>query len=178
MKKTIFCLLLIGIIFPVFAQENKGLMPLDVAKLKTVADVKISDDGRNIAYLLYDPVDPLKENKPANVELYVYRVDEEQNVPFITRNRVSDVSFRPGHQSISFLAKMNGEEFTSLYEIPLSGGEAVKLFSHKSSIQHYDWGPNGEKIAFIAPEETEKKKENKLPYEPNVYEEDLTWNYG
>jgi dipeptidyl aminopeptidase/acylaminoacyl peptidase len=128
--------------------------------------------------LLYDPVDPLKENKPANVELHVYRVDDEQTVPFITRSRVSDVAFRPGNQSITFLSKMNGDENTSLYEIPLSGGESVKLFSQKTSIQHYDWGPNGDKIAFIAQEEKEEKKENKLPYEPIIYEENLTWSYG
>ena len=178
MKRTILYFLLIGLILPALAKENKGLMPLDVAKLKRVADVKISDDGNNIAYLLYDPVDPLKENKPANLELHVHRVDEEQTLPFITRERVSDVAFRPGAQSITFLAKMEDEENHSLYEIPLSGGEAVKLFSFKSSISEYHWSADGDRIAFIAEEEKEKKEETKLPYQPNVYEEDLTWNYG
>jgi dipeptidyl aminopeptidase/acylaminoacyl peptidase len=178
MKKITLYLLLTGLIFPAAAQENKGLMPLDVAKIKRVADVMISEDGNNIAYLLYNPADPLKENKPADVELYVYRVDEEENVPFITRNRVSDVAFRPGHGSITFLAKLENDENQSLYEIPLSGGEAVKVFSFKTSISDYHWASNGEKLIFIAEEEKDKKEEDRLPYQPNVYEEDLTWNYG
>jgi Tol biopolymer transport system component len=178
MKKTILCLLLIGLIFPASAQENKGLMPLDVAKIKRVAEVMISYDGETIAYLLHDPADPLKENKPANIELYVYRVNEKLTVPFLTRNRVSDVAFRPGHESITFLAKLEDDENQSVYEIPLSGGEAVKLFSFKTSISDYHWASDGEKVVFIAEEEKDKKEEDKLPYQPNVYEEDLTWDYG
>ena len=178
MKKFVLYIVLVIMIIPALAQENNGLLPLDVAKLQQVADVKISDDGNNIAYLLSDPVDPLKENKRANVELYVYRVDEEQRVPFITRSRVSDVAFRPGHQSITFLGNLADEEIQSLYEIPLSGGEAVNLFSFKTSISDYNWGPDGEKIAFIAAEDKAKKKKNKMPYQPNVYEENLKWNYG
>ncbi|HKJ78120.1 MAG TPA: hypothetical protein VKA10_01240, partial [Prolixibacteraceae bacterium] len=175
MKKLVLNVLCVFLMFFAVAQENNRLMPLDVAKLQRVASAKISEDGNNIAYLLYNPADPLKENKPASVELHIYRVNGKHRVPFITRSTVSNTAFRPAHQSITFLSKMEDEETQSLYEIPLSGGEAVKLFSFKTSIINYNWGPGGEKIVFIAKDEKKDKKENKLPYQPNVYEEDLSW---
>ena len=179
MKQIIAALLLILWLFPAGAQDNKGMKPLDVAKLKIVEDAKISDNGKNVAYLLYDPFDPLKENKSANVELYVYNVDQKKNIPFITRSRISDVLFRPGHESLTFLAKLEDEKETSLYEIPLNGGEAVKLFTFSTSISDYSWSPDGNKLVFIAAEEkdsSEKKKKQELPYQPKVYEEGLTFH--
>jgi dipeptidyl aminopeptidase/acylaminoacyl peptidase len=173
-------LVVIGL-FPANAQESVGMMPLDVAKIKTVTDVKIADDGKHVAYMLNNPVDPLEENKPANVELHIYRTGDGQNIPFITRSRISEVAFRPGHQSITFLAKLDDEENTSLYEIPLTGGEAVKLFAFKTAISGYDWSPDGEKIVFIAAEETVESKneeDKEMPYQPEVYEEELTWHYA
>jgi dipeptidyl aminopeptidase/acylaminoacyl peptidase len=181
MKKIVVALLLVTCFFQGKAQKDKGMMPLDVAKIKMVADVKISDDGKNIAYMLMNPADPLKENKPANVELYVHRIDENQNVPFITRNRISDVSFRPGHSTITFLATLDDEKNRSLYEIPLSGGEAVKIFSHATPLAGYSWSPDGNKLAFIAAENKDnngEEMEEKLPYQPKIYEEDLTFHYA
>ncbi len=181
MHKLITALLIFVWLIPVKAQDNKGMMPLDVAKIKTVTDVKISDDGQHVAYMLNNPVDPLEENKPANIELHLYRPGERQSIPFITRSRISAVSFRPGHQSITFLAQMDDEENTSLYEIPLTGGEAVKLFSFRTSLSGYNWSPGGDKIVFIAAEDTveaENETEEEMPYEPEVYEEELTWHYA
>ncbi len=181
MNKLITALFALVCLIPVTAQENNGMMPLDVAKLKTVTGVKISDDGNHVAYMLNNPVDPLEENKPANVELHIYRTADGQSIPFITRNRISEVYFRPGHQSVTFLASLEDEEKSSLYEIPLTGGEAVQLFSFSTSISGYDWSPDGEKIVFIAAEDKEEKEdsaETELPYQPDIYEEDLTWQYA
>ncbi|MFW6289349.1 MAG: S9 family peptidase [Mariniphaga sp.] len=181
MNKLITLLLLIVWLIPAKSQDNKGMMPLDAAKIKTVTGAKISDDGNHVAYMLNNPVDPLKENDPANVELHVLRTGEEQSIPFITRSRISGVAFRPWHQSITFLATLEDEDNTSLYEIPLTGGQAVRIFSFETSVSGYHWSPDGEKIVFIAAEDKEEekdKKEDELPYQPNVYEEDLTWHYA
>ncbi len=181
MNKLFTALLVIVWLVPANAQKNNGMMPLDVAKIKTVTGVSISDDGEYISYFLNNPADPLKENKPANVELHIHRTGEGQSMPFITRSRISHVTFRPGHQSITFLARLDDDETTSLYEIPLTGGEAVKLFSFKTSLSGYNWSPDGDMVVFIAEEVKEDKKdkaEDKLPYQPNVYEENLTWRYA
>ncbi len=182
MKKLITALLVIIWLIPAKAQENDGMKPLEVAKIKTVSDVKISDDGKYSAYMLNNPADPLKENKPANIELYIYLPGEGQSIPFITRSNISEVSFRPKHQSITFLATMDDEKNSSLYEIPLTGGEAVNLFTFNTSISDYDWSPDGEKIVFIAAEkdkdENEAKAEKKLPYQPKVYEEELAMHHA
>jgi hypothetical protein len=55
----------------------------------------------------------------------------------------------------------------------LSGGEALKIFEHETSISSYEWGPNGERLGLFWA--TEKAvKESALPYSPVIYEENLT----
>ena len=150
------------------------MTPLDVAALKYVGSAVISDDGDHIAYTLRIQADPLKENKPAHFELHVYDVERDQNHVFVTRGSVRAVAFRPGHESITFLNRLDDAPRTILYEIPLTGGEARPLLEHATSISTYDWSADGKMLAFVAPEQKEDDAPV-LPYQPEIYEGDLTY---
>lgn len=169
MKKLLFVLMLIPVQL-LFAQD--GLTPLDIAKMEYVSSATINKDGSKIAYTVVKQADPLKENASASLKLWIYDVPTKTSIPFITQGSLRGVAFRPNHTSVTFLARRDGDSGTSLYEIPLSGGEAHKIFSHSSSISSYEWAPDGEKIVFLAKEPTGKK--STLPYQPIVYEENLS----
>ena len=170
MKKLLFLIAVIPIQV-IFAQEE-GLTPVDISKLEYVLSAKINDEGSKIAYAVLKQADPLKENTSASLKLWIYDINSKTSIPFITQGSLSDVSFRPNHKSITFLAKRDGDDGTSLYEIPLAGGEALKIFTHETSISSYEWSPDGGKILFLAKEKPEKNKS--LPYEPIIYEENLS----
>ncbi|MCB9292342.1 MAG: S9 family peptidase [Lewinellaceae bacterium] len=172
-KKILFALILI---VPILTAHAQGLTADDIARLQTVSSAVISADGQMVAYTVSVPADPYKENKPASYHLYLYNVKTGQSLPFFTRGSVRNVSFRPGHQSVTFLAKMDGDGVTSLYEASLSGGEAQKVYAFETSISQYQWSADGKKLAFIAAEpKKEEKEEGKLPYEPILYEQNLTY---
>jgi len=156
----------------IIAQEL--LTPLDVARVKYVNRVEISDDGQYIAYTISNPADPLEKNESAQSHLYVYDVENNRSIPFFTQSSVGSIAFRPGKGTLTFLTKRSGDKGRSLYEIGVSGGEAMKLYEHNTSISHYEWSDDGSKLAVIANEEKESK-ESKLPYQPEIYEEDLTY---
>ena len=181
MNKRIL-ILLTGIIFlwiPVKGQDGEVMKPLDVAKMSYIGGAYISPDGGHIAYLKSVQFDPLKENKSSRSELHLYDVDAGESKPFLTRNSAGNIKFRPGHQSITFLGDLEEEKKTSLYEIPLSGGEAVKIYSFETSIYNYDWGPDGKQLAFIArASANQEEKASDLPYKPVVYEEGQSFNLG
>jgi len=169
MKKLVFVLLLISS-QQLYAQE--GLTPMDIARIEYVSSATINKDGTKIAYTMVKPADPLKENASASLKLWLYDVASKTSIPFITQGTLRGVAFRPNHRSITFLARRDGDSRTSLYEIPLAGGEALKIFEHETSISSYEWAPDGSKIVFLAKEPSSKT--SILPYEPIVYEENLS----
>lgn len=171
MKKSL-SLLLFLVSSALFAQENV-LTPEDVAKMEFVTDAFISENGDKVVYEQLKPVAPEEENAAASLYLYVFDRKTNTTMPFITGYSVSNVKLRPQHNSISFTAKKENDKSSSLYEIGMNGGEAQKLYEFKNSMGSYDWNPDGNRLVFIA-KDSEEKKDSRLPYEPEIYEENLS----
>lgn len=156
--------------------SQEPISPYDVAKIKSVTSAEISPDGKWIAYVLSVPRDPWTEdNGGAYAELHV--VDRVGNSrPFVSgKVNVSSVQWTPDGSGLSFLAKRGEDEHTSLYVIPIDGGEARKLVEFESSISGYAWRNDGEQLAVLAkePQDEELKELEKKGFNAEVYEEDL-----
>ena len=169
MRKLLFFIVLLPSQM-LFGQEQ-GMTPDDIANLEYVSSAKISSDGGKIAYTVVKQADPTKENVAASLHLWVYDLETKTSTPFITQGSVTGVAFRPRHESITFLTRRDDDKTTSLYEIPLTGGEAIKVLEFESSITSYEWSPEGQQLVFLAKEKTDKIPA--LPYEPIIYEENL-----
>ena len=152
-----------------------GLTPKDVARIRTVFEIKISPDGRNVAYTLNVPRRPFEgKDGPAWTELHVVG-REGHSRPFVTgKVNVGGIRWTPDGQSISFLLKRGDDKDRSLYAIPLDGGEARRLFGHDTSMRSYVWSPNGKQVAFTAVKKTDKdkKKLRDQGFNQVVFEED------
>lgn len=179
MKLRIFTFNLLSILLVAGTLVQAQIEPMDVAKMESVVSVDISDDGNYVAYTKAVPADPYEENRPASYHLYLYNLETKQALPFLTRTSARAVSFRPGTNAINFLARMEGDKHTALYEMSLRGGEAQKIYEFKTSISNYYWSADGSHLAFIAKEvKEEKKMDRALPYEPIVYEENPDYSEG
>ena len=170
MKKILA--LLVFFIAQSFVAQEKVLTALDVAKIEIITNAVISKDGQKITYQKLVPADPTVENVPAKSHLYVYDMATKKTTPFVTGYSASNIKFRPGHSSITFTATRDNAKTSSLYEIPLSGGEAQKLYEFETSISSYDWHSSGTRLAFISSKKKDQT-ESKLPYKPEIYETDL-----
>jgi dipeptidyl aminopeptidase/acylaminoacyl peptidase len=158
-------------------QAQAGLSADDVAKLQSVSSAVISSDGNWIAYTKVVPADPYKENKPARLELHLYNLASGQSAPFFTRSSVGGVAFRPGHNTVTFLARLEGDATRSLYEAPLAGGEAQKAYAFETGIASYQWSADGKQLAFIATQPKAKEEgKAKLPYQPILYEQNTPYS--
>lgn len=170
MKKALMLLVFLAV-HPLFAQENV-VTPEDVARLEYVTNSVISENGEKIIFQKLVPVPPEEENAPANVNLHIYDRNSGDTTPLITEYSVSNLKFRPQHNTISFTAKQESDSVTTLYETSIDGGDVKKLYTFEASISSFDWHPDGESVAFIS--HVPKKDDSpSLPYQPEIYEEDL-----
>jgi dipeptidyl aminopeptidase/acylaminoacyl peptidase len=167
---VLFCLTSLAI----QAQVKRAMTPMDVASYKSVGSATWSDDSGIIAYTMRVQSDPTVENKPSRAELHLYNVASGTSTPFVTRGNVRLVSFRPKHNVITFLNRLDNDKVTGLYQIGLNGGEASLLFRFETSISSYQWSPDGKTLAFLANKPEEKAKPA-LPYTPELYEQQLTF---
>lgn len=156
------------------AQVKRSLTPMDIASLKAVAYATWSEDGNTLAYTARVQADPTVENKPMRNELHLHHVATGTSSPFVTRGSVRMITFRPGHNVITFLNRLDNDKVTGLYQIGLNGGEASLLYKFETSISDYQWSPDGKTLAFLASKPAEKAK-NDLPYSPELFEQNLTY---
>ncbi len=166
-------LLLCGLVMQ--AQDTRTMTPMDVALLKGVSSATWSHDGQHVAYTVRVQSDPTVENKVARNQLHLINAASGESTAFVTRGSVRQETFRPGHQTITFLNRLDDDKVTGLYEIGLNGGEASLLYNFKTSVQTYAWSPDGKNLAFIASQPNEKGKSD-LPYQPELYEQDLAFD--
>lgn len=89
--------------FSSLAVAQQGLTPEDVTKIKTVTGASISDDGNYAAYTVSVPADPKEENRPNRTELHVLNIETGETRPYYSKSSIGGVTFRPGHESITFL---------------------------------------------------------------------------
>jgi len=169
MRSLLFLIVLISI--GILNAQDQGLSPIDLSKMKYVSTAEISSDGAAVAYTVVQQGNPMKENVVTSQQLWVYDIATKTSTPFITQGDVTKVAFRPNHSTITFLSKRAGDKTTCLYEIPMAGGEALKIVEHETSISSYEWSPDGQTIVCQAKEKDDVK--SVLPYEPIVYEENL-----
>lgn len=153
--------------------QVEGVTPDHMAQMKTVTGNVISEDGNYVAYTVSVPADAFKENSKNTTQLHVLHVPSGETKPYYTDTGVSQVTFRPKKGTVAFLTQKNNDEQNALYEINLSGGEAVKIFEHSANILSYDWQADGNIIAFSAREQAEKPN-TPLTYSPDFYEEDFS----
>lgn len=154
------------------AQVQAQVSPEHVAALQMVNNSVMSSDGRYVAFTKVVPMDPLKDNVPSQVHLYI--LDRATGIakPYFTASSVSQVKFIPGTNKLSFLTRGHGDKANALYEISPDGGAAQQLFAYSSSIINYDWAPDGKRLVFTYSVPAEKPK-TPLNYQPKFYEEDF-----
>jgi len=149
----------------------------DIAKVRNVYRAVISPDGSHISYVLSVPRDPFTEdNGSAWDELHVVNPAGVSR-PFVTgKVNIGKLDWTPDGKAISYLAKRGEDEHTSLYLIPIDGGESRKILEHETNIKEFVWSPGGRQVAFLATEEVSEEKDElkELGFNQEVFEEELS----
>ena len=157
--------------------QTQALSLEEIVSLKQVTSVHMSPNGDQIAYLLSVPRALYKDDDGAAYqELHLVDLDGHSR-PFVTgKIEISKAAWSADGKSVYFLSKRDpDEDFNSIYEISLTGGEAIEILKHGNSISNIFPSPDGKRIAFLAseaPPEQKKVLEEK-GFKAVVYEESV-----
>jgi dipeptidyl aminopeptidase/acylaminoacyl peptidase len=157
-------------------ETGHGLNFEQLAAVRSVGEVVVAPGGSFIAYILDVPRKPgVDPDGPAWRELHVVSVEGGADSSYVRGDiKVSSIRFSPNGQLITYLAKRECDTHTSLWAIPLAGGESRRLVAFETDITDYRASPDGRRVAFIAaePEGTERTTRRQAGYSQEIFEED------
>lgn len=146
----------------------------DIPKVKSVIQTTVSPDGDSVAFTRSLPRTLYVDENGSNYsELYVVD-DKGVERPFITGSvNIKSLQWSNDSKTIYFLAKLKDDKYTSLYQIPVDGGQAQPVLALKdTSISSYKLSPDNKQVAILAMPAADKseKELKKLGFKAEVYE--------
>ena len=143
---------------PVAGQERRAMTTDDGLDMVQVGGAMISPDG---SWVLFSKSELNWEENER--ETTWWRVSAEGGEPYryIGDDGGGNFQFSPDGSRLAFTRSVDDE--SQLFLLPTTGGEAVQLSEHETSIGSYAWSEDGSKIIFVATEprtdEEEKARE-------------------
>ena len=140
--------------------------PLDITRIRWIADPHISPDGRRVAFV----VTTLSEDRDEYLSS-VWMVDTGSGEPRQFTNgpkRDTAPRWSPDGTRLAFLSEREGKKKAQLYVMPADGGEPTRLTDVKNGVADPAWSPDGTRLAFLSrvggwqePESEEEKQKSK-----------------
>jgi dipeptidyl aminopeptidase/acylaminoacyl peptidase len=135
---------------PVPAQTNNppaGWTPELMMKVRPVGQVRVSPDGKRVAYTVTDAVMTADKSEYVT-QIHVADADGKNSAQLTFHEKSStNPQWSPDGQTLAFTSPRK-ENKANIYLLRLSGGEAEQLTDVKSSVSNFAWSPDGKQIAF------------------------------
>ncbi|MFB3920931.1 MAG: alpha/beta fold hydrolase [Terriglobia bacterium] len=141
------------------AQVKRPVQPEDLVDIRGVDDIRVSPDGRAVAFVVTELADPKKKEKPEtprNTNIWMVPADGSRPArPFVASPKNdSKPRWSPDGRYLAFLSNRGepiGEEKESknqIYLIRVDGGEAEQLTRAKGGVEDLEWSRDGQMIAY------------------------------
>lgn len=175
-KRTLTTLwVLVVFFFTSFTQAQNGLKPADLQKIKNVAQVTVSPDGDEAAYLLVTSK-PIEEGSgSAFTPLYVYDHEKEEHQAITDKDaNVYDLGWTPDGEFITYRKSTSETHGAQVFAVSPEGGEPKQVTDLDRSVGDYEY-LDAETLVFTAtaPESPRKEKLEEQGFNLNIVEEEL-----
>ena len=139
----------------------------DLMGLRSISDVRISPDGRQVAYVVSRP-SLEKDEHEAVLYLVAAGGGTPERLTYGTRifnkpRPAPHLRWSPDGSRLSFLAFAG--DLPQVFALDARGGEARALTASPQGVSDYVWSPDGARLAYLAPEapsaEEERRRKDK-----------------
>jgi Tol biopolymer transport system component len=167
LKKISFALLIL--FFGLCICHADAARPLsidDYYKLKDVSDVRISPDGKWVAYEL-SGIDEKADHSYTN--LYMAPIGGGDAVQLTFSGKDEHPRWSPDNRQLAFLSSRNDKE-SQVYLLNRDGGEAYPITDIEQGIEDFQWSPDGKKMLLVVtdPDADEAREDEKKAPPPYV----------
>lgn len=138
-------------------QTRHIITPEDVLSIRELSDVRLSPNGKKIAFVVSEPNDPGKPRERRASNIWVVPSDRhEPPRPLIPALKSTDTPrWSPDGRTLAFLSNPadmsgQGESSTQIYLLRDGEESASQLTNVPGGVDEYEWSPDGRMIAFVA----------------------------
>jgi len=126
--------------------QKHTITPADVLSIRELDEIKVSPDGKQIAFVVNEPNNPKEPREPRASNVWVVPADShELPHPLIADlKNASTPRWSPDGRTLAFLSD------NQIHLLSEGAGKAVGLSSVPGGVQQYEWSPDGKTIAFLA----------------------------
>lgn len=148
--------------------QKRAMTTDDILNMTGLGQAMISPDGQSVIF--GKSTLDWSENE-RNTKYYYVPADSGKVFQYLGEEGGSDLKYSPDGEYISL--KRTADEKSQLYVMSTSGGEAVQLTEHKTSVGSYEWSANSNTIYFVAdkPKTEEEEKAYKAGYDHLMVDE-------
>jgi dipeptidyl aminopeptidase/acylaminoacyl peptidase len=143
------CLIVASSLSSTTAQQsaNAGWTPELAMKVKNIGAVRVSPDGRKVAYTVSQAV-MTPEKSEYVTQIWLANSDGSDSLQLTFAEKSSDnPQWSPDGKLLAFTSSRGGK--SNLYILRLIGGEAEQVTDVKTAVGTFAWSPNGKQIAFL-----------------------------
>ena len=131
-------------------------------KIVRVGDPEISPDGKSIVIVVgrANMDDNRWDNQLVLVDVDTTAPTSPRRVLTHDRRDVSQPRWSPNGDRLAFLsgAPTGRETKPQIFVLSMNGGEAHRVTSAPTGVQHYSWKPDGSEIAYVSADESKNPK--------------------
>lgn len=138
--------------------KKHAITPEDVLSIRELDEVRLSPDGKRVAFAVAEPNDPNKPREPRTSNIWVVPTDgHEPPRPLIPGlKNAATPRWSPDGRALAFLSDSvdagaaDADKSPQVYLLRGGENEVVRLTSAPGGVEQYGWSPDGKMIAFIA----------------------------
>lgn len=158
LAKIWLILIMTGILAGTADAQKRAMTTDDILNMTQLGSSLISPDGE---FVIFGKSELDWDENKRETTYYHIPADSGRSYQYLGEEGGSDLKFSPDGNYLSL--KRTVDEKSQIFLMSTSGGEAIKLTDHASSVDSYEWGQESQTIYFKA--ERPKSDEEKKTYE-------------
>jgi len=159
------------------AKDGKRLLTsMDLMKIKSVGNPRISPDGARVAYTVSEvKMEKDKEWKTAT-QVWVVAINDQKPRQYTRAEKnASAPEWSPDGSMLAFLSDREKDGERQVWMMNADGGEAWSVTSHKGGVGGFHFSPDGKRLVLTAVDQPAKDEEDrkKLKDDTMVIDHDI-----